>query len=288
MFDRISAGFRAASDCWAILRQDKKLLLLPLISGICCIVVLLSFVVPMVVARPQAIVALFNQNNPRAGAANLPWWFYALVFAFYFCNYFVIYFFNAALVYCALLHFKGIPVTVGDGLQAAARSLPHILAWSLLSATVGLILKAIENNREAGRFISGLLGTAWSIVTYFVVPVLIVEKVDPFTAIKRSTQILRNTWGEALGGRIGIGWFLLPFWLIGIVMAVGGAFLCTTVLPLGIGLIAVAVVYLITLGLVNSALETILQSGLYLYATEGQVPNGMDRSVLQQGFTAKT
>ena len=115
MFDRISAGFRAASDCWAILRQDKKLLLFPLISGICCILVLLSFVVPMVVARPQALVALFNENNPRAGAANLPWWFYALVFAFYFCNYFVIYFFNAALVYCALLHFKGIPVTVGDG-----------------------------------------------------------------------------------------------------------------------------------------------------------------------------
>jgi len=287
MFDRISSGFRAAGDCWGILRQDKKLLLFPLVSGICCIIVLLSFVVPMVVVRPQAIVAVFNQQNPRAGAANLPWWFYALVFAFYFCNYFVIYFFNAALVHCALLHFKGVPVTVGDGLQAATRSLPHILAWSLVSATVGLILKAIESHREGGRFISGLLGTAWSIVTYFVVPVLIVEKVDPFTAIKRSTQILRNTWGEALGGRIGIGWALLPFWLIAIVLAVGGAFLCATVLPLGLALIALAVVCMITIGLVSSALGTILQSGLYLFATEGQVPNGMDRDVLQHGFSAK-
>jgi hypothetical protein len=287
MFDRFFTGFSAARSCWEILREDKKLLLFPLISGIACLVVLLSFVLPLAVIQPQALMVLFD-DDPRAAAGQVPWWAWLLLFAFYFCNYFVIYFFNAALIHCALFRFRGIPTSVDDGLWAATRCLPQILAWSFVSATVGLLLKAIESSNErAGQFISAIAGTAWSIVTYFVVPVLIVEKVGPFEAIKRSARILKDTWGEALGGRIGISWFLLPFWLIGIVLGVAGFFLLGPALPLGVLLLAVAVIYMIVLGLVSSALETILLSGLYLYATQGEVPARMDRSVLKGAFAAK-
>jgi hypothetical protein len=287
MFDRFLTGFTAARNCWEILRQDKKLLLFPLISGIACFVVLLTFFVPLAVIQPRALLALFD-NNPRTAAGQAPWWCWLLLFAFYCCNYFVIYFFNAALIHCSMFHFRGVPTSVQDGLWAATQRLPQILAWSFVSATVGLLLKAIENSHErAGQFISALAGAAWSILTYFVVPVLIVEKVGPFEAIARSARLLKRTWGEALGGRIGIGWFLLPFWLIGIVLVVGGIFLLGTALPLGVLLLVVAVVYMVALGLVNSALETILLSGLYLYATQGEVPAGMDRSVVQGAFAAK-
>src|SRR5260370_27216979 len=167
-------------------------------------------------------MVLFD-DDPRAAAGQVPWWAWLLLFAFYFCNYFVIYFFNAALIHCALFRFRGIPTSVDDGLWAATRCLPQILAWSFVSVTVGLLLKAIENSNErAGQFISAIAGTAWSIVTYLGVPVLIVGQVGPFDAIARSARILKDTWGEALGGRIGISWFLLPFSLIGIVLGVGG------------------------------------------------------------------
>jgi ABC-type multidrug transport system fused ATPase/permease subunit len=287
MFDRFFTGFSAARSCWEILREDKKLVLFPLISGIACLIVVLSFFLPLAVIQPRALMALFD-DDPRAAAGQVPWWFWVLLFAFYFCNYFVIYFFNAALIHCALFRFRGIPTSVNDGLWAATQRLPQILAWSFVSATVGLLLKAIENSHErAGELISSIAGTAWSIVTYFVMPVLIVEKVGPFEAIARSARILKSTWGEALGGRIGIRWFMLPFWLIGIVVGVGGFFLLGSALPLGVALLALAVVYLIVLALVNAALETILLSGLYLYATQGEVPAGMDRNVLKGAFAAK-
>jgi hypothetical protein len=287
MFDRFFTGFSAARSCWEILREDKKLLLFPLISGIACLIVVLSFFLPLAVIQPRALMALFD-DDPRAAAGQVPWWFWVVLFAFYFCNYFVIYFFNAALIHCALFRFRGIPTSVNDGLWAATQRLPQILAWSFVSATVGLLLKAIESSHErAGQLISSIAGTAWSIVTYFVMPALIVEKVGPFEAIARSARILKNTWGEALGGRIGIRWFMLPFWLIGILLGIGGFFLLGPALPLGVLLLALAVIYLIVLALVNAALETILLSGLYLYATQGEVPTGMDRNVLKGAFAAK-
>jgi hypothetical protein len=290
MFERFSAGFRAARECWEVLKQDKKLVLFPLFSGLACLVVLASFALPLALIRPDGLMVIF-QDNPRAGAAKMPLWSWALLFLFYFCNYFVIYFFNAALIHCALFRFRGMEVTIGDGLRAAFRCLPQILAWALVSATVGVLLKAIESaNEKGGQLISWLLGTSWTILTYFVVPVLIVEKVGPFQAIRRSISILRETWGEALGGRVGIGWFLLPFWLLGILVLVVGGFLCFAApagLALGIPLILVALVYLAVLGLVSSALETILLSGLYLFATRGEVPEQMDREVLEHAFTAK-
>src|SRR5262249_58757603 len=138
----------------------------------------------------------------------LPPCLYAVGFAYYFCTSFVIVFFNAALIGCALLKFAGQPATLGDGLRAAGSRLPQIAAWALVSATVGVILKAIENaNQKAGEIISAVLGTAWSILTFFVVPVLVVEKVGPFQAVARSVSILRKAWGEALFGGIGLGLF---------------------------------------------------------------------------------
>ena len=42
-----------------------------------------------------------------------------------------------------------------------------------------------------------------------------------------------------------------------------------------------------TLSLVGSGLETILLSGLYLYATQGDAPAEMNRKMLKRAFTAR-
>jgi hypothetical protein len=287
MFERFSAGFSAAQDCWEVLKSDKKLIVLPFLSGLFCLVVLASFVVPLAVLKPHVLDPVLQQN-PAAGAKQEPIWLYGVAFLFYFCNYAVIYFFNSALVCCAIFHFRGRPITVTEGLQAAGRRLPQILAWALVSATVGVLLKIVENAHEkAGAIISAVLGTAWTIVTYFVVPVLVVERVGPFEAIRRSSRILRDTWGQALGGRMGLGWFLLPFWLIALVMGVAGVFLMQTNVPLGILLCALTVLYGMILGLMHSALETILLAALYLYATQGEVPEGMSQKTFKKAFAAK-
>lgn len=282
MFERLANGFELARSSWHVLREDKKLIVFPIISGLGCLLVLLSFGVPLA-AFTRWNDFMDNQNNFRP-----PVWMYAVAFAFYFCNYFVIVFCNSALISCALLRFNGESCTVGDGFQAAASRLPQILAWSLVSATVGVLLKVIENVHEkVGEIVSAILGTAWTITTYFVVPVLVVEKVGPFQAIRRSVQILRKTWGEALVGHFGIGLFMFLLCLPGILLLVLGGVLLATHGVIGVAVLFLGGVYLLGCMAVSSALDVIFLSAMYQYAVNREVPEGFDAGVLQGAFTAK-
>src|SRR3954464_3830670 len=143
MFERMSASFALAQSSWQVLRTDKRLIIFPILSGLGCLLVVASFALPFVV-HPQWLDFLDKVGQDR----NVPPWVYALAFAFYFCNYFVIVFFNAALVSCALVRFNGGGPAGADGLAAAASRLPQIIAWALVSATVGVLLKAVENAHE--------------------------------------------------------------------------------------------------------------------------------------------
>src|SRR6478672_9244485 len=173
MFDRISNGMALARSSWAVLVKDKHLILFPIVSGILFLLVLASFAVPLATLVDWA---KFDQQM-QANNNKPPVWVYGVSFAFYFCTYFVIIFCNSALISCAMLRFNGQEPSVGDGFRMAMARLPQIFAWALVSATVGVLLKVIENAHEkVGYYISMLLGAAWSIMTFFVVPVLVVEK----------------------------------------------------------------------------------------------------------------
>jgi hypothetical protein len=284
-FDRLRTGWHAAGACWDVLKRDKTLVVFPLLSGLCCLVVLASFALPLAVIKPPFLAAFLDD---RADPHQVPIWFWAVLFAFYFANYFVIYFFNAALLICAMSHFRREPISASEGLQLAAYRLPQLAAWALVSATVGLILKVLENAHEkVGAIASALLGASWTVVTYFAVPVLVVEGVGPLKAIERSWQVLKRTWGESIGGHAGVGWALLPFYLIGLLVVLLGALAMTKSVALGVVLLVGAVVYMLILGLVDATLKGILLGALYLYATAGEIPAEFDRDVLAGSFTAK-
>jgi hypothetical protein len=284
MFDRLSASFALAQSSWRVLRTDKKLIVFPLLSGLSCLLVLAAFVLPFL-ARPQWLQAILDAMDADG---RPPEWVYPLLFAYYFCNYFVIVFFNAALVSCALIRFNGEAPTLGDGLAAAGRCLPQILAWALVSATVGLLLKLVESAHEkAGEFISALLGTAWTVMTYFVVPVLVVERVGPFAAVGRSLSILRHTWGEALVGRLGLGLFMFLLALPGVLLLVLGVAVATQVVVVGAVLVGLAVLYFVLAAAAGSALQGIFVGALYEYAARGRVPDGFDGRAIEQAFAAR-
>jgi hypothetical protein len=284
MFDRISNSFALARSSWQVLRTDKQLIVFPIVSGIGCLLVLLSFALPFI-AHPDWLNFLDGKAN---NAERVPLWIYPVVFAYYFLNYFVIVFCNAALISCAIVRFNGETPTVGDGFRAAASRLPQILAWSLVSATVGLILKGIENaNEKAGQFISAILGTAWTILTYFVVPVLVVERAGPVTAIRRSMSILRKTWGEALVGNWGIGLFVFLLMLPGFLLFVLAAAAFAASAAAGIALIVLGVLYLALASAAGSALHGIYLGALYQFAAFNRVPEGFDRHTIERAFRRK-
>jgi hypothetical protein len=283
MFERISNSFALAKSSWRVLKTDKQLVLFPVLSGIGALVVLVSFCVPLAILATRGNVEFVQNGKPAL-------WTYPVGFAFYFCNYFVIVFCNSALVSCALMRFNGQAPTMGDGFRAATARLPQILAWSLVSATVGVLLKVIENVHEKiGAIVSAILGTAWTVITYFVVPVLVVEKVGPFAAIKRSLQILRKTWGEALIGGIGLGMFKLLLVLPGVLLLVAGVAICVAAqqIVVGLAVVGVAVIYLLVMSAACAALDTIYLAALYQFAAFDQVPNGFDEDIMRHAFEPK-
>jgi hypothetical protein len=140
--------------------------------------------------------------------------FYGLLFAFYVASYGVCIFFNTALITCVNARFSGQDMSVGEGLSSAARHLPSIFAWALVSATAGVILHLIERRAGfPGRIVLALVGGIRSLVTFFVVPVLILEDKGVVDAVKESAALIRRTWGESIVGSCSI---VFIFVLIGI------------------------------------------------------------------------
>jgi hypothetical protein len=194
---------------------------------------------------------------------------------------------NSALISCALLRFNGETPTLADGFKMAMARLPQIFAWALVSATVGVLLNVIESlNEKVGEIVSWLLGSAWSIMTFFVVPVLVVEKVGPVTAVGRSLSLLRKTWGEALVGNMGLNFILfLLFIPIILVFVVGVVALVQGLTPVGIALMVVAGILFLLHIAISSALHTIFLAALYQYAADDRVPEGFDRRAIEHAFT---
>jgi len=262
--------------------MDKELLLFPIMSGISCLLVLASFALPLWNSK-YASVVMNDQQVPQDPVA------YIILFAFYFVNYFVIIFFNSALMACAIIRLKGGNPTVADGFRAAMNRLPQIVGWALVSATVGLILKMIESRSEKiGQIVAGLLGMAWSITTYFVIPVLVVEQKSPFDAMKRSVGILRKTWGESLVANFGIGLIVLLIMIpVFLMIVAGGMTIASGNMVIGGALIAVGLISILIISLVSTAVHSILIATIYLYAAEDKVPEQFDPSLIEHAFVTK-
>jgi hypothetical protein len=277
--ERISYTFDMMRSSWEVLKAEKQLMLFPLISGICCLLVLLSFGLP-----------LWANGFPSTEQLHQrPVLYYGLLFLFYFANYFIVIFFNSAVIACAVLRMRGGEPTLAIGFNAALARLPQILGWALVAATVGLILRALENLARkranwVGQIVAGLIGMAWSVLTFLVVPILVVEKKGPFAGVKESAALLRKTWGEQLVGHFSFGLVFFLLALIGVVPLFFGVVIVHAAMPLGVLLIAAGAIYLIGLAVVQSTLQTIFQAAVYLYAHDQRAPAGFDESHLSSAM----
>ena len=205
--------------------------------------------------------------------------YYGTLFAFYAANYFIVVFFNAALVACAATRMGGGEPTISDGLRAAASRLPAIAGWALISATVGLILRIIEDRSDKiVQIIAGLLGLAWTIMSFFVVPILVIENKNPIGALQESASLFKRTWGERAVSNFSFSGIFFLLALPGIGLIVLGFAMGNSIAL--VGCIGLAIVYLILLSLIHSALQAIFQTALYLYARDGVVPEGFHADAL--------
>ncbi len=283
MFERFNRSWELVKASWAVLRQDKELLIFPIVSFLGSIVVLITFAIPMIAA------GVFDSAASR-GSDDIGFFGLVVGFLFYLVMYTVVIFSNTALVGAAMIRLDGGNPTLADGFRIARERIGIIVAYAAISATVGMILRAIsERGGLIGQIASSILGFAWSVLTFLVIPVLVMEKVGPVDAIKRSGELLKQTWGEQLAANFGMGavFGLATFGIVILGMVLIFAF---AAIDAGV-LVAIAVIAMIlaiiALSLVGSALGGIYQAALYRYATSGTVDSHFSPDTIQGAFAQK-
>ncbi len=275
MFAKFSRSWELVKASAAVLRSDKELLVFPLVSGIATLIVLATFAAP---------VFAFKLFANGVGPVNI-----AVGFVFYLCQYFVIFFFNSALVGAAMIRLNGGDPTVADGLRIARERMLPILGYAAIAATVGLLLQFLKNkDNSVIRLLGSLLGTAWTVASFLVVPVLVANKVGPIEAVKKSIELLKTTWGENAVGQLGIG-FVFGFIMAAVIIAgVALSFLGFTISPyLGGSLVILTVLSALTVGIIQSALSGVYAAALYRFANDGVAPQGFEGMNLQTAFQAR-
>lgn len=276
MFERFSRSWNLVKASATVLGTDKELLVFPLMSAAAALLVAATFLLPILGLR------LFE--GAFMGPMGL-----LIGFAFYLCQYFVIFFFNSALVGAAMIRLEGGDPTVADGMRIARSKAGVILGYAAIAATVGILLKAIEERVGIlGRIVTGLVGAAWTFATFLVVPVLVAQDIGPLEAVKQSASLLKRTWGENLIGNAGIG---LAFGLLTLVTVILGVALVvaasTLSVTLAIAVAVLAVLAVLMMAVIQAALSGIYAAALYRYAVDGQAPAAFSGGMLQMAFQPK-
>jgi hypothetical protein len=197
------------------------------------------------------------------------------LFVLYFVTTFVASFFTAALVYATNDAFHGTEPSIERSLRAAWRMKGPIAIWSLIAATVSLIIRRLEqSNSPLSGIVAAIFSLGWAVTTFFIIPVIVFEDVDVKSMFTRSAETFKETWGETLGAGLGLG-------IIQVLLALGAILLAIVVfivvgsVSTGAGLVSglfVVLVGLLSAFLIGQTIQGIAKTALYLYAREGTVP----------------
>lgn len=277
MFANIGHTISLIRQSWRVLMQDRKLILFPIMGGAALLLLLAVF------AGIAATTGSFDRIEAATGggqaeATPVDFVLSALLLV---SAYFIVMFFNAALIATAMERLRGRPATLSYGLSKAASHGPAILVWAIIAATVGLILNALRERTDGflGQIALSIAGGVWAYMTFFVVPVLIVEGLSPIGAIKRSGTLLKSTWGNQVTANFGFG----LIYIVAAVVAFLPAALLFAVSPI-LGLTVGVALVALAMGTVQ-ALEGIFKAALYDFAT-GATPVGFEPTDMRSAYRA--
>ena len=274
MFDRSWRLFQAS---WGVLRDDKRLLLFPFISTLATLVIMATLVFPVWTMRAEHLDGSITMTGPGWIVMGLG--YFILTYVTIFCN--------AALIVAANERLTGTgPGTLSSGFSGAWAKAGAIVPWAILSCTVTLILRAIEERSGIlGRIVISLVGIAWSLVTYLVVPVIVLEGGTMGQALSRSSKLFKHTWGENVIGNAGFGVITFFGMLMAAALVMLGLMTGSTVVSALC--IAVAVTFMFLMIQAVSAMSGIYRVALYRFATDGQPPSAFQQYDFAQAFKPK-
>ena len=304
MFQSITNSWHLTVQSFRVLRQDKELMILPILSGLAVAAISALFLAPLiwtgglegVIAGESANTVMVGEGEDVAAAAErlaetqesaergspaadrpLPNLILVVLLPYYILVYAVTLFFQAAVIAGATQRLNGGDPTLGSALGAAGRKIVPLTLWSIIAGTVGVAIRAAEDRSALiGKIVMSLVGVAWTLATFFMVPVLLFEGHSLRGSFRASWHTLKSTWGEAVVGSTGIGLFgslcAVPIVLFVVFLAAQEQVVAAVVTG-GLGLAI--------LGVVFSALQGVYVAALYRFANHG---NAVDAS--HSGFEA--
>jgi hypothetical protein len=286
---RFGRSWQITKVSFGVIRQDKEMLAFPFLAGVFSVLYTLALLFPTVILQ---VLAPTGVGAVAFGAVE-----YAALFLSYLGLAFIATFFNMCVVYTAKVRFSGGDATFMDSIRFAGSRVGQIFAWSMLAATVGILLRLLDHIASrmggVGKILLGifrsLLGMVWSIVVIFVVPAMVYDNLGPIDAVKKSAETIQATWGESLIRFYGLGFVNGLFMIAGAILsAVLVAVLGMAGPPGVVVAIALSGVYFLAVILLFSCANTVFNTALYVYARDGVVPADFDVAILEGALQSQS
>lgn len=269
-------------ESWAVLRQDKEILLFPVVSGVISFLATAVLVVAYVFMVGGGDWASLERLTSEEMTTDIN--LYAALFVYYLVMFFIVNFFQACIFVVAYARMEGRDLSFWDGVHTARLHVGKIFSWSLVSATVGLFLQMIsERSATLGKMVAFFFGAAWNLLTYFSLALLVLGGLGFRDSFKESATMIRKTWGETIITNLGAGLFFMLLAIVGFVVWIVVIFFFPTT-PVVFASTFAFGVYCIILNVVATSLNAVFKVALYYYARTNQVPRGFSPELMQKGI----
>jgi hypothetical protein len=260
MFARIRQGWELTKKAWSVIRSNPRLAKLPLIGGI------LALIAAVVFAVPGIILASSDSDATRITG-------YVLIAVGSYLASFIVIYYNVILAAAANDALEGREPDLAAAKSIARHRIPVIASWALLSAIVSVIFSILrDRGGQVGRIAASLGSTIWGLITFLVVPILALEGLGPIAAVKRSTSLFKQRWGQQVTGNLVIGGISTIATVVGVVIAAVGVFLLAGGTSggavLGGVLIVLGIVVAIAAAVFGGATRGVFGVALYHYVAE--------------------
>jgi len=271
---RFRASWLLCKETFRFLKADPEVVAVPLVVGLVNLFLTGAIIFLYVLLVYQGVIPNSEEITPTD---------YAFVFILYILSAFSVAITNAVIAHIVAVRARGGDATFGQGFSAAFAHLGVLLVWSVIAATVGLVLRVLsERSQTLGRIVIAVIGVAWSVLTYFVVQAIVLEGRSAPDGIKRSGLVFRSVWGESVVSNFSLGAIFL---VVYIVIISGGIGLMLLFASSEFMLVAMLVLMMFTLfvtALVSSAMGSILKTLLFIYATNTGSVQGFDQELLDR------
>ncbi len=281
---RWRASFLLFKESWRFLAADKEMLCIPLIATV------LNVVLFGILTAIAALVSTGMGADPIFTGDTLSRIDYAFLFAFYVAGAFTLAISQAGIIHTVYTRAHGGNATLGQSLATAFSHAGSLFVWSLITSTVGLVLRVVSERSELiGKIVAAVTGAAWSIATFFVVPAMVISKKSAFASIPHSLTVFKQTWGETLVSAVSLSLFFFVAHMLALLSFVGLVIAGVSLKSLALILVAfiLIVVWLVVASLVQAALQGVIKTLLYIYATEHTIPSNFNAELLQAMFVRR-